>query len=86
MTRAEVDQIAEDTGEELLCADGFDDAIVGLGRQFTKTFVVYDYRRVIDTLISRDGMDEEEAREFFEFNIVGAWVGDATPCFLSVDA
>lgn len=83
MTRAELDDWAEETGEELLCADGFDDCIVGLGRQFTKTFVVYDLDKVIETLITRDGMSYEDAVEFFEFNIVGAWVGEATPCFVS---
>jgi hypothetical protein len=83
MTRAEVDQLAEEMGEELLVADGFDDCIVGIGRQFTKTFVVYDYAQVIQTLVDRDGMDWDDAVEFFEFNIVGAWVGDSTPCFMS---
>lgn len=83
MTRAEVDEYAEHSGEALLTADGFDDCIVGIGRQFTKTFVVYDYDQVIQTLVDRDGMDWDDAVEWFEFNIVGAWVGEATPCFLS---
>jgi hypothetical protein len=29
-----------------------------------------------------DGMDGEGAREFFDFNILGAYVGSGTPCFL----
>jgi hypothetical protein len=29
-----------------------------------------------------DGMTEEEAVEYFDFNQIGAWVGDRTPCFL----
>jgi hypothetical protein len=28
-------------------------------------------------------MSEEEAYEWFEFNQIGAWLGDATPCFLT---
>ena len=27
-------------------------------------------------------MSHEEAVEYFEFNIVGAWIGDDTPCFI----
>jgi len=27
-------------------------------------------------------MTWEEAEEYFEFNQMGAWVGDSTPCFL----
>jgi hypothetical protein len=29
--------------------------------------------------MDRDGMDEEEAREFIEFNIEGAYMGPHTP-------
>lgn len=82
MTRAEVDEWADAAEIELICADGFDDAIVGIGQQFNTHFVVYDYDQVIQTLIDRDGMDEEGAIEYFEFNVVGAWVGEATPCFV----
>ena len=28
-------------------------------------------------------MEYEEAIEYFEFNVVGAWVGDNTPVFIS---
>lgn len=85
MTRAEVDDYADRTEEPLVCADGFDDCIVGIGRQFNQTFVVYDYEKVIQTLVDRDGMEWDDAVEFFEFNIVGAYVGEATPCFLSTE-
>ena len=30
------------------------------------------------------GMTCEEAYEYFNFNIIGAWMGDWTPCFLSI--
>ena len=32
--------------------------------------------------MKRDGMRPEEAREFFEYNVTGAWVGEETPIFL----
>lgn len=63
-------------------ADGFDDAIVGLAQRFKSWFVVYDKARVLQTLVERDGMSEEDAVEFFDFNIVDAWDGEGTPCFL----
>ena len=28
-------------------------------------------------------MSEEEAYEYFEFNQMGAWMGEGTPCFLN---
>jgi hypothetical protein len=30
-----------------------------------------------------DGMTEEEAEEYFNFNQLGAWIGENTPCFLT---
>jgi hypothetical protein len=35
---------------------------------------------VID-ILARD-MPREDAEEFFEFNTIGAWMGDATPVFV----
>ncbi len=29
-------------------------------------------------------MSHDEATEFFEFNILGAWVGEGTPCFVKL--
>jgi len=39
-------------------------------------------KKVLEILMTRDGMSYEEAREFYEFNIVGAYVGPGTPVFV----
>ena len=67
---------------DLLKADGFDDAIIGVVERIGIQAICYDQEKVIDILIERDGMDYEEAIEYFEFNIAGAWVGESTPFFL----
>lgn len=69
----------------VLLADGFDDAFVGLGMRFgwIEPVAVYDYEKCLRILESRDGMDREGAEEFFQFNVLGAWVGDQTPIFVS---
>jgi len=46
------------------------------------TVVAYDAEKCIKKMIDRDGMTEEEAIEYFEFNVVGAWVGEGTPAFV----
>lgn len=69
--------------EKVLLADGFEDAFVGIGRQFGKPSAVYDRFKCIDILI-RDGMSEEEAEDYFQFNVEGAYVGENTPIFLEV--
>jgi hypothetical protein len=30
----------------------------------------------------KEGMSEEEAEDYFQYNTEGAWVGDQTPIFL----
>ena len=74
------DYIAQYNPEALL-ADGFEDALIGVGQQFNKTLAVYDRQRCIEILMERDGMSDEEAVEYFEFNVTGAWVGGNPPIF-----
>ena len=68
--------------EGALFADGLDDCLMGAVRRFgSEPLALYDYEAVIKKLMSRDGMDQDEAEEFFEFNIIGSWVGENTPAF-----
>jgi hypothetical protein len=67
--------------ETVQLADGFEDAFVGIGRQFGKPMAVYNKLKCIELLI-KEGMSEEEADEFFSFNVESAWVGENTPIFL----
>jgi len=68
--------------EDLLFADGYDDAIMGVSYDWNNGMrVVYSTPKIIQTLIN-DGMTYEEALEFFEFNISGAYVGERTPIFV----
>jgi hypothetical protein len=63
----------------------FDQAIVGLADRIgMSTVVVYDTSKIIDILCERDGMDREAATEYYEFNILGAYVGEQTPMFISL--
>ena len=73
----------EETSGGLMTADGFDAAIIGVGRRCScPDIVAYDVNKIIAILVERDGMTYGEAEEFYEHNIVGAWVGDQTPIFI----
>jgi hypothetical protein len=75
-------QAAED-GDEILLADGFEDALLGFVDGACRMPVAcYDYRKCVEILVTRDGMDEEEAAEYLDFNAVGAYMGPGTPLFL----
>lgn len=75
------DQLAE-IDDELLFLDPpetFDACVLGVGyRCGQDPVVVYDEDKVIEAL----GLPEDEAREYFEFNVAGAYVGPRTPIFL----
>jgi hypothetical protein len=65
---------------ECLLADGFDEAIIGISQCNTPK-AVYDTKKCIEILMNRDKMSEEEAVEFFQFNVVGSYMGEKTPIF-----
>jgi len=61
----------------------YDPCLVGIGYRFKDgPLAVYDINKVLKVLQTRDGMSEEGSEEFFQFNIVGSWVGDGTPMFI----
>ena len=72
-----------DISPEAMLADGFDDAILGMCIQFgSEPVVAYDFNKCVEILIERDDMEREEAIDFINFNVVGAYVGLNTPVFI----
>ena len=72
------------TQSKTLKADGFDTCVIGLGSRIGMPIpiLVYDYEKCAQLLVDRDGMTIEEAYEYMEFNVLGAWVGEGTPMFV----
>jgi hypothetical protein len=70
---------------DFIVMDGYDDCIIGVVERFGQNPIVcYDKDKVIQKLES-ECMDRDEAEEFFYYNQIGAWMGDSTPCFLSMN-
>ena len=69
--------------EDALVMDGFNDCVVGILERFgMERIVLYDKDLVIQKLMD-GGIDSYEgALEYYEFNQLGAWMGDSTPGFL----
>lgn len=88
MTRDEIADMVSEHNPEALLADGFEEAFVGVARRCGQpTLAVYDYALGVKVLMTRDGMDEGEAEEWMEFNVLGAWMGEHTPLWrVHVDA
>jgi len=83
MTKAEI--LAEQYSDvELLQADGLDDAIIGVVFDIMNAVprIAYSTTKCLEILMRRDGMSEEEALEYFDFNIHGAYMGEKTPIWV----
>ena len=81
MNREEIQKALEDLDVTVVLADGLDEAFLGITDD-SPPRAVYDQKKIIDILVTRDGMTEEEAEEFFSYNISGAYVGEQTPLYV----
>ena len=73
---------------EALHAIGFGDALIGYTTRMGSDMngiAIYDNDKCLDILMQRDDMSYEEAVDFFEYNVLGSWVGDKTPIFMVKD-
>lgn len=72
-------------GDTLLFLDPeyFDEAIIGVAQRAGGLFAVaYSEPKVIDLLIKNERMDPDEAMEWYQFNILDAYMGEETPVFI----
>lgn len=70
--------------DNALSPDGLEAAIIGTAaRGFAAEHVlVCSANKIVKIFMERDGMSEEEAWEFFHFNVEGGWSGDGTPIWM----
>ena len=84
------DQIADDNPEALFLdgMDGdknaFNDALIGIAERCgMNTIAAYDADIIIDILFKKYDMSMEEAIEWYDFNIAGAYLGENTPIYIN---
>lgn len=82
MKAAEKRELVGELVPDALVANGYDSAIIGTACVRGTDVVVYDRFKVIKILMR--SMSEQDAEEFFEFNIAHAYVGEATPVFVDL--
>jgi hypothetical protein len=79
MERSMLDEFAEGA----IILDNFDDCIVGISEQFGEgNRIVYSKDMIIKKLCEE--MSEEEALEYYDYNILGGYFGEQNPIFLSI--
>ncbi len=83
MERQDLLERLQELNPEALLADGFEEAFVGICRRFgQEPLAAYDYDKCLEVLMRE--MSYEEAVEYFDFNVIGAWVGPNTPVFVEL--
>jgi hypothetical protein len=88
------DLVACTEDDQLLFADGLDEALLGVVERFgMEPIALYDRDKVIDIFMAdadpkRPNAGEAEcddaflqAEEHYGYNVIGAWVGDKTPAY-----
>lgn len=80
--KKKLQQLIDCIADDALKMDGYDDCIVGIVERFGQpNHLIYDLDKVFKKLMV-DGMTQHEAQEWYEFNMLGAYVGETTPSFL----
>ena len=76
------EELSEHFGDDLLFADGFDGAIIGVCGGFDSGRVAYSIEKMIDACMQEAGMSYEDSVEYLEFNTLGSYVGERTPIYI----
>jgi len=79
------EELAGQHGDDLLFADGFDAAIIGVATGFDTGRVVYSVSKMIEACMQEAGMTYEDSIEYLEFNTFGSYVGDNTPIYTNIN-
>lgn len=81
MTQEEIKEYIEDHGYDsvmLFESPDYHDAFIGIS---TDDRAVYSFSRMVESLMAEDGMSEDDAIEFIEFNTIRAlpYMGSESP-------
>ena len=75
-----INDLITENGDWTIFADGFDDAILGI--DYSSQRVIYSVKKCYQILMNgENNMTQDEAEEYFAFNVLGSFVGEKTPIF-----
>jgi len=85
MDKSEFLEAMSKINKEACYPTDLEEAIIGRVERFgMDPLILLDRDKCLSIFIERDGMNYEEAEEYFDFNVIGAWVGKGTPCFATL--
>jgi len=84
ITFKSVNKIVEflnDQSPDTFMIDGYEGALLGVVENFHGYVCVYDKEKILRSL-RNDGLSHDEAEEYFDFNIRGAYMGELSPTYI----
>jgi hypothetical protein len=76
----EMEEYLDDDAMVMEPREQFDKCIIGVTYYGDK--VVYSTEMILQALMEDNEMTDEEALEYFEYNVIGAYVGEGTPIYI----
>jgi hypothetical protein len=74
-------EIISENNPDAMLLDGFDDALIGMSECHK---AVYSIEAIIRILIVENEMTEEDAWDYYGYNIACAYVGEFTPLYVYI--
>jgi hypothetical protein len=73
--------VMDNVDDDTVMLTGFNHCITNVVESIHGRHVVYDKRKIIETIMADSDMDVVTAYEYFDFNIIGGFYGNCTPLF-----
>lgn len=83
MNFSEKTTFLKELNSDIIFYSGLDDALVGYCDIFNKTIALYDKEKAVNILVTKNNWSEEDALEFFNYNIIDSYLGEFTPGFIT---
>jgi hypothetical protein len=84
MTTSEIIEAVSNNEEAMFLPEEYHPALVGVGWRFSDgPLPVYNIEVVLE-ILTQDGTSMEDAMEWYQYNIIGSWIGSGTPIFVDL--
>jgi len=75
-----IEALADMNVEDVVVLDDMDDCIIGIAKTFNGCVLVYSEMLIIEHLSK--WMEQDDAWDYYDFNIVGGYFGENNPVFM----
>ena len=84
ISKQELQELSDFWGQVLVVwkPDYLNEAIIGIS---SEQKIIYSYNTLLDLIMEHESIDEDEARDFIDVNLLGAYIGENTPIIMDTE-